>query len=100
MRRFVAVVLALLGAALAVVTTGAFIFSTVCWEYCEPGDAPTFWDGFKFALPFGILAIGLMTAAVTVFTRGQGSWVGSLGIAVGLCVVVPLVFWGVLALFT
>ena len=99
MRRFVAIVLGLLGGALAVVTTGAYIFSTFCWEYCEPGDEPTFWDGFQFALPFGLVAIGLMTAAVTVWTSGRGRWLRSLAIALGLCVAVPLVFWGVLALF-
>jgi hypothetical protein len=99
MRRVVAVVLGVLGGGLAVVTVGAFAFSTFCWEYCEPEDAPTFWDGFKFALPFGIVAIGLMTAAVTVFTAGRWSWVRSLGVALGLCVVVPLLLWGVVALF-
>jgi hypothetical protein len=52
MRQVVAGVLGLLGGALAVVTTGAYIFSTVCWEYCEPGDEPSFWDGFT-----GVLAL-------------------------------------------
>jgi len=99
MRRVVAVVLGVLGGGLAVLTVGAYVFSTFCWEYCEPEDAPTFWDGFKFALPFGLAAIGLMTAAVTVFTRGRWSWMRSLAIALGLCVVIPLLFWGVLALF-
>jgi hypothetical protein len=100
MRRAVAVVLGLLGGALAVVTTGAYIFSTFCWEYCEPEDAPTFWDGFKFALPFGVAALGLMAAAVTVWRSGRGSWLGAFAIALGLCVAVPLLFWGVIALFT
>ena len=40
-----------------------------------------------------------MTAAVTVWMGGRGRWLRSLAIALGLCVVVPLVFWGVLALF-
>jgi hypothetical protein len=98
MRQVVAGVLGLLGGALAVVTTGAYIFSTVCWEYCEPGDEPSFWDGFEFALPFGLIALGLMTTAVTGWTRGERSLLRSFAIAVGLCVAVPVLFWGVLAL--
>jgi hypothetical protein len=99
MRRVVGVVLGLLGGGLAVVTVGAFAFSTFCWEYCEPEDAPTFWDGFQFALPFGILAIGLMTAAVTVFTSGRWSLLRTVALALGLSVAVPLVVLGVAALF-
>jgi len=98
MRRAVAVLLGLLGSAAAVVTLGAYVFSTFCWEYCEPEDAPTFWDGAKFALPFGVVAVGLMTAAVTVWTRGSRGWPQTIAIAFGLCVAAGAVFWGVLAL--
>jgi hypothetical protein len=99
MRQAAAALLGLLGSALAVVTLGAYVFSTVCWEYCEPADEPTFWDGAKFALPFGILAIGLMTAAVTVWTRAQLSWPRSVVLAIGLCVASGALFWGGLAVF-
>jgi hypothetical protein len=98
MRRAVAVLLGLLGSALAVITLGAYGFSTFCWEYCEPEDAPTVWDGLKFALPFGLLAVGLMTAAVVVWTRGRRPWPQDVAIALGLCVVAGALFWGVLAL--
>ena len=81
MRRAVAVLLGLIGSALAVITLGAYVFSTFCWEYCEPEDEPTLWDGVKFALPFGLLAVGLMTAAVTVWTRGRISWPRSVALA-------------------
>ena len=99
MRRVIAVVLGVLGGGLAVVTLGAYVFSTFCWEYCEPEDEPTVWDGLKFALPFGIAALGLMTAAVTVWTHGRWSWVRSLAIGLGLCVAAGLLFSGGVALF-
>jgi len=99
MRRVVAVVLGVLGGGLAVVTLGAFAFSTFCWEYCEPEDAPTFWDGFQFALPFGLVAVALMTAAVAVWTRRRWSLLRSLAIGLGLCVAVGLLFSGGVALF-
>jgi hypothetical protein len=98
-RRAVAVVLALLGGALVVITVGAYFLSTFCWEYCEPEDEPTTWDGVKFALPFGLVALGLMTAAVTVWTRGSLSWPTSLALALGLCVSAGLLCVGLLALF-
>jgi hypothetical protein len=98
-RRAVAVVLALLGGALVVITVGAFVISTFCWEYCEPEDAPTFWDGLKFALPFGVAALGLTMIAVTLFMGGGGSWVGGLLVAIGACVGAALLFWGVAALY-
>jgi hypothetical protein len=94
MRRAVSAALALVGGALVVLTVTAYFFSTFCWEYCEPEDAPTFWDGFKFALPFGILALGLTTAAVTVFTRGRGSSLRAVLVAFGACVVCGLLFAG------
>lgn len=99
MRRAVAALLGLLGGALAVITFGAYVFSTFCWEYCEPEDKPTLWDGVKFALPFGLLAVGLMTAAVTVWTRGRMPWPRSVALAFGLCVAAGALFWGGLALF-
>jgi hypothetical protein len=99
MRRAGAAVLGLLGGALAAATLGAYVFSTFCWEYCEPEDAPTVWDGLKFALPFGILSVGLMTAAVTVWTRGRLSWPRTAAIALGLCVAGGALFWGAVALF-
>ena len=99
MRRAVAVVLALIGGGLVVVTVGAYFLSTFCWEYCEPEDEPTVWDGLKFALPFGIAALGLMTVAVTLFMRGGGSWMRALLVAIGSCVVGALLFWGFVWLY-
>jgi hypothetical protein len=98
MRVAATALLGLLGAAVATITLGAFAFSTFCWEYCEPEDAPTVWDGVKFALPFGLVAVGLMTAAVLVGTRGRRPWPQAAAIALGLCVVAGALFWGVLAL--
>jgi hypothetical protein len=98
-RRAAAALLGLLGSALAVITLGAYAFSTFCWEYCGPEDEPTVWDGVKFALPFGLLAVGLMTAAVTVWTRRRWPWPQTVAIAFGLCVLAGALFWGVLALF-
>jgi hypothetical protein len=51
----------------------------------------------KFALPFGLLAVGLMTAAVTVWTRGQGPWPRAVAIVSGLCLASGALFWGVVA---
>jgi hypothetical protein len=99
MRQAAAALLGLLGGALAVVTLGAYAFSTFCWEYCEPEDEPTVWDGVKFALPFGLLAVALMTAAVTVWTRRRRPWPQAVAIAFGLCVAAGALFWGVVALF-
>jgi hypothetical protein len=99
MRRAIALLLGLIASACAVVTLGAYVFSTFCWEYCEPEDEPTTWDGVKFALPFGLVALGLMTAAVTVWTRGSLSWPTSLALALGLCVSAGLLCVGLLALF-
>jgi hypothetical protein len=99
MRRAIAVLLGLIAGALSVVTLGAYVFSSFCWEYCEPEDAPTTWDALKFALPFGILALGLMTAAVLVWTRASLSWPRSVGLGLGLCVAAGLLCVGVLAVF-
>jgi hypothetical protein len=99
MRRAIAALLALLGGGLAVITLGAYAFSTFCWEYCEPEDEPTVWDGVKFALPFGLVAVALMTAAVLVWTRGRWRWPQAVAIAFGLCVASGALFWGVLAAF-
>ena len=99
MRQAIAVLLGLIASACAVVTLGAYVFSTFCWEYCEPEDEPTTWDGVKFALPFGLVALGLMTAAVTVWTRGSLSWPQSIALALGLCVGAGLLCVGLLALF-
>ena len=82
----------MLAGALVVVTMGAYVFSTFCWEYCEPEDEPTFWDGAKFALPFALVAVGLMTAAVAVWTSGRGPWLRALGGGIGLCLLVGVVF--------
>lgn len=94
MRRVVAAALALVGGALTVLTVTAYFFSTFCWESCDPGEEPTFWDGFKFALPFGILALGLMTVAVTVYTVGRGSWIRATLVALGSSVACGLLFAG------
>lgn len=94
MRRLAAVVLALLGGALVVVTVGAYFLSTFCWEYCEPEDEPTVWDGLKFALPFALAAIGLVTAAAYLFMAARGSWPRALAVAVGSCVAGGLLFAG------
>jgi hypothetical protein len=86
-RTVLGAIAALLGAALLVLSVGAYFVSTFCWEYCEPEDEPTTWDGLQFALPFGLLAIGVMTVAVTLFTAGRGSWQRALVVAVASCVV-------------
>ena len=87
MRRAVAVVLALLGGALAVVTVGAYVFSTFCWEYCEPEDEPTVWDGFKFALPFGDRGDRADDRRRDRSDERARPWLRALAIALGLCVV-------------
>ena len=59
--RAVGVVLALIGGFGIVVTMGAFVLSSVCWEYCE--DEPTVGDALQFALPFGLITLAFLTAA-------------------------------------
>jgi hypothetical protein len=53
--RAVGAVLALIGGFGVVVTMGAFVLSSVCWEYCE--DEPTVGDALEFALPFGLVTL-------------------------------------------
>jgi len=57
------------------------------------------WDGLKFALPFGVLALGFVTTAVTLFGTGRGSWMRALLVAIGACVAGALLFWGFVWLY-
>ena len=74
LRTVLGVIATLIGAALLLLSVGAYFFSTFCWEYCEPEDEPTAWEGLQFALPFGLVAIWVMMVAVTLFLGGRGSW--------------------------
>lgn len=96
-----AALVALFGGALVVVTLGAYVLSSFCWEYCEPEDAPSAWDALKFALPFGLAAIGVMTVAAYLFMIApplrRGSWPRALVVSVGSCVAGGLLFAGFVA---
>jgi hypothetical protein len=45
---------------------GAFVLSSVCWEYCE--DEPTVGDALQFALPFGLVTLAFLTAGAWLYT--------------------------------
>ncbi len=95
--RAVGVVLALIGGFGIVVTMGAFVLSSVCWEYCE--DEPTVGDALRFALPFGLITIAFLTAAAHLFMPGRGSFLRALGVAVGSAVLGGLLTWAAVALW-
>jgi hypothetical protein len=93
--RAVGVVLALIGGFGIVVTMGAFVLSSVCWEYCE--DEPTVGASLQFALPFGLVALAFLTAAAHLLTPGRGSWPRALLVAIGSAVLGGLLTWAAVA---
>jgi hypothetical protein len=93
--RAVGVVLALIGGFGVVVTLGAFVLSSVCWEYCE--DEPSVGDALQFALPFGLVTFAFLTAAAHLFMPGRGSWPRALAVAVGSAVLGGLLTWAAVA---
>jgi hypothetical protein len=95
--RAVAVVLALIGGFGVVITMGAFVLSSACWEYCE--DEPTVGDALQFALPFGLVALAFLAAAANLFMPGRGSWPRALGVALGSMVLGGLLTWAAVGVY-
>jgi hypothetical protein len=93
--RAVGVVLALIGGFGLVVTMGAFVLSSICWEYCE--DEPTVGDALQFALPFGLVTLAFLTAAAHLLTPGRGSWPRAVVVALGSAVLGGLLTWAAVA---
>jgi hypothetical protein len=93
--RAVGVVLALIGGFGIVVTLGAYVLSSVCWEYCD--ESPTVGEALKFALPFGLVTLAFLTAAAHLFMPGRGSWPRAIVVAVGSAVLGGLLTWAAVA---
>jgi uncharacterized BrkB/YihY/UPF0761 family membrane protein len=91
---YVAMLVALLGGALIVVTVFLYFLVASCPEYCEPEERPG-WDGFETALPFGMAAIAVLTVAAYLFMIGppvrRPTWPRALVVAVGSCAAGALV---------
>ena len=96
--RAVGVVLALIGGFGVVVTMGAFVLSSVCWEYCE--DEPTVGDALQFALPFGLITLAFLTGAAHLLTPGRDSWPRAIVVALGSAVLGRLLTWAAVAFWS